>query len=134
MPTNNYNCHIPGKPWQITGGWSNFQIKTMSRDINTESEQTTRNSPKFYFPKVSDEKFIKVFLHWKFVLYGTSYRTCLTNHMGSISCQITPLVINSLGWTHIHTHACTHTHVRTHAHAHTHTHTHTHRLTGQRQF
>ena len=35
--------------------------------------------------------------------------------MESISCHITPLVINSLGGGHTHTH--------THTHAHTHTHT-----------
>ena len=38
--------------------------------------------------------------------------------MGSISCHITPLIINSLG-------AGTHTHTHTHTRAHTHTHTHT---------
>ena len=32
-----------------------------------------------------------------------SYRTCLTNRMRSISCHITPLVINSLGHGHTHT-------------------------------
>ena len=48
--------------------------------------------------------------------------------MGSISCYITPLVINSLGggYTHIHTHTHTHTHIHTHTRKHTHTHTHTH--------
>ena len=38
-------------------------------------------------------------------------RTCLANRMGSISCHITPLVINSLGGGHTHTN--THTDVRT---------------------
>ena len=32
------------------------------------------------------------------------YRTCLTNPMGSISCHIMPLVINSLGGGHTQTH------------------------------
>jgi len=41
-------------------------------------------------------------------------KTCLTNHKGSISHHITPLVINSLGGGH--------------------THTHTHRYCGQKQF
>ena len=43
-----------------------------------------------------------------------SYRTCLTNHMGSISRHITPLVTNSLGDGYTQTH--THTHTRTHTH------------------
>ena len=47
-----------------------------------------------------------------------SHRTFLTNHIGSISHHITPLVINSLGGRHTHTY--------THTHAHTHTHTNTH--------
>ena len=34
--------------------------------------------------------------------------TCLTNHKGSISHHITPLVINSLGGGHTHTHAYRH--------------------------
>ena len=34
-----------------------------------------------------------------------SHRTYLTNHMGSISHHIMPLVINSLGGGHTHTHA-----------------------------
>ena len=33
------------------------------------------------------------------------HRTYLTNHMGSISHHITPLVINSLGGGHTHKHA-----------------------------
>ena len=37
-----------------------------------------------------------------------SHRTYLTNRMGSISHHITPLVINSLGGGHTHTHASTH--------------------------
>ena len=48
--------------------------------------------------------------------------------MGAISCQITPLVINSV-WvdTHMpHTHAHTYTHVLAHARTHTHTHKHKH--------
>ena len=40
-----------------------------------------------------------------------SCRTCLTNHMGSISRHIMPLVINSLGGGH--THINTHTDIRT---------------------
>ena len=42
------------------------------------------------------------------------HRTYLTNHMGSISHHITPLVINNLGGghTHTHTHTNTHTNVR----------------------
>ena len=40
-----------------------------------------------------------------------SSRTCLTNHMGFISCHITPLVINGLRGGHTHKHA--HTHIRT---------------------
>ena len=43
--------------------------------------------------------------------------------MESISCHITPLVINSQG---ADTHTNTHTHAHTHTHIHTHTHTHTH--------
>ena len=46
-----------------------------------------------------------------------SHRTYLTNHMGSISHHITPLVINSLGGRHTHTQ----THTRKHTHANTHT-------------
>ena len=42
-----------------------------------------------------------------------SHRICLTNHMGSISHHITPLVIHSLGGGHINTHTHTHTDVRT---------------------
>ena len=45
---------------------------------------------------------------------ANSCKTCLTNHMGSISYHITPLVINSLGGRHTHTH----THTRTHTHTH----------------
>ena len=44
------------------------------------------------------------------------YRSCLTDHTGSISCHIMSLVINSLRSGHIDLH----THARTHAHAHTH--------------
>ena len=33
-----------------------------------------------------------------------SHRTYLTNHNGSISRHVTPLVINSLGGRHTHTH------------------------------
>ena len=33
-----------------------------------------------------------------------SCRTCLINHMGFISYQITPLVINNLGGGHTHSH------------------------------
>ena len=41
-----------------------------------------------------------------------SYRTYSTNHMGSISHHITPLVINSLrAHTHTHTHTNIHTDV-----------------------
>ena len=43
--------------------------------------------------------------------------------MGSISCHITPIVINSLGGGHTHTHKYTHTHTHTHAHTHTNTYT-----------
>ena len=43
-----------------------------------------------------------------------SHRTYLTNHMGSISHHIMPLVINSLGGGH--THMQTHTHTQTHIH------------------
>jgi len=35
-------------------------------------------------------------------------KTCLTNHKGSISHHITPLVINSLGGGDTHTHAYSH--------------------------
>ena len=35
--------------------------------------------------------------------------TCLTNRMGSVSCHITPLVINSLGGRHTRKHTHTHT-------------------------
>jgi len=35
-------------------------------------------------------------------------KTCLTNHKGSISHHIMPLVINSLGGRHTHTHAYSH--------------------------
>jgi len=35
-------------------------------------------------------------------------KTCLTNHKGSISHHIMPLVINSLGGGHTHTHAYRH--------------------------
>jgi len=44
-------------------------------------------------------------------------KTCLSNHKGSISNHIMPLVINSLGGGHTHTH--THTHAHTCAHTHT---------------
>ena len=54
----------------------------------------------------------------------------LTNHMGSISHHIMPIVISSLGGgqtdRHTRTHARTHAHAHTHTHIHTHTHTHTH--------
>ena len=43
---------------------------------------------------------------------ANSCRTYLTNCMGSISCHITPLIINSLGGGHTQTH----THTQTHAH------------------
>ena len=48
--------------WRITGGSPNvtIQILTMSRDINKADKQA-----KFYLPKVSDEKFVKDFLHQK---------------------------------------------------------------------
>ena len=54
--------------------------------------------------------------------------SCHIKHMGWISCQITPLVINSLwiGHTQMCTHACTHPHTHTHTHTHIHTHKHTH--------
>ena len=38
-------------------------------------------------------------------------KTCLTNHKGSISHHITPLVINSLGGGHSHTHTHKHTQI-----------------------
>ena len=44
-----------------------------------------------------------------------SHRTYLTNHMGSISHHIMPIVINSFG-TRIHTHTHTHTYACTHTH------------------
>ena len=44
----------------------------------------------------------------------------MTNHMGSISHHITPLVVYSLGGRHTHKH--THTQTQTHTHTHTHTH------------
>ena len=52
------------------------------------------------------------------------YRTCLTNHIGSISHHITLLIITSLrdGHTHTCTHIDTHTHTQTHIHTHTHKH------------
>ena len=61
------------KIWRITSGLPNFtiQILTMSHDIHIQRKQTSRNSPKFYLSKVSDEKFAKVFLRQKFVLYGS---------------------------------------------------------------
>ena len=54
-----------------------------------------------------------------------SHRTYLTNHMGSISHHIMPLVINSLGGRHTRKH----THANTHMQTHTHTDIH-----GQKQF
>ena len=49
-----------------------------------------------------------------------SHETYLTNHMGSISFHITPLVIIALrANTHAHTRTCTHAHARTHTHTHT---------------
>ena len=56
-----------------------------------------------------------------------THRTCLTNHMRSISHHIMPLV-NSLRGRYTCTHARTHTHTHTHTHKHTQTHTHTHTL------
>ena len=41
---------------------------------------------------------------------------CLTNHMGSISRYVTPLVINSLRGRCTHTHTHTHTHTQTNTH------------------
>ena len=41
----------------------------------------------------------------RFALYGRVakiWKSSVTNHMGSISCHITPLVINSLGGGHTH--------------------------------
>ena len=54
-----------------------------------------------------------------------SCRTCLPNHMGSISCYIMPLVINSLkgGDTHARARAHTHTHTHTRTNANTNIHT-----------
>ena len=46
-----------------------------------------------------------------------SCRICLTNHMGSISCHITPLVINSLG-ANTQTHKHAYTHIQTSAQKH----------------
>ena len=46
--------------------------------------------------------------------------------MGLISCQIAPLVINSLGGEHMRTHVHTHTLTLTLSLSLTHTHTHTH--------
>ena len=60
---------------------------------------------------------IKVKEVTKLQLLYKSCKTCLTNHMGSISCHTMLLVINSLKGTH--------THIHTHTHAHTHTDTHT---------
>ena len=55
------------------------------------------------------------------------HRTYLTNHMGSISHHIMPLVINSLGAdTRTHMHTCRHTHTQTHTQTYTHIHTHKH--------
>ena len=53
-----------------------------------------------------------------------SCRTCSTNHIGSISCNIIPLVINNLR--DGHTHKCTHTHTDAHTQTYTQTHTHKH--------
>ena len=47
------------------------------------------------------------------ILPYNGYRTCLNNHMGSILCYITPLIINNLGGGHTHT-KHTHTHSRMH--------------------
>ena len=52
-------------------------------------------------------------------------RTCLTNRMESISCHITPLVINSLGSGHTHTHTHTQTQTKTQTQTHTHIDVHT---------
>ena len=57
---------------------------------------------------------------------ANSCRTCLTNHMGCISCCITPLDINSLEGGHTQTHTCMHTLTHT---SNTHTYTYTHILT-----
>jgi len=43
-------------------------------------------------------------------------KTCLTNHKGSISHHITPLVINSLRGGHTNTHTHTHTHTQAYRH------------------
>ena len=37
------------------------------------------------------------------ILPYNGYSTCLNNHMGSILCYITPLIINNLGGGHTHT-------------------------------
>ena len=48
----------------------------------------------------------------------------ITNHTGSISHHILPLVINALGGGHTHAHRHTHTDTHTYTHAHTFTRTH----------
>ena len=40
-----------------------IQILTISCDMHKYRKQTSRNSPQFYLPKVSDEKFAIVFLY-----------------------------------------------------------------------
>ena len=59
--------------------------------------------------------------YWLQLPYN-SFRTCLTNHVWSISCHIMPLVINGLG--HGQTHTQTHVQTRTHTHIHTYTYRH----------
>ena len=69
--------------------------------------------------------------HTDYSFHINSCRTCLTNCMGSISCQIPPLAINSLegGGTHTHAHTHAHAHPHTHTHAQRDTHIHTHKET-----
>ena len=48
-------------------------------------------------------------------LPNKGYRTHVTNHIGSISCHIIPLVIHSVGGGHTHTHTIKHTYIQTFA-------------------
>ena len=61
-----------GKPWQINFGEDlpifTVQILTMSCDIKESKQANTRQS--FTLLKTSDDKFTKVYLHQKFMLYG----------------------------------------------------------------
>ena len=93
------HCHVAsalfdaGKPWwickslvvhQIVHTIQNFKL---SCDINKESKQA-EISPKFYYPKVCDGKFAKVFPCQQFALYCSSFYWLKYNEVHALIYQI----------------------------------------------